>query len=295
MPRGRPKKNTEINNTTELQEIAIPDVANLTLDNFKFSAEIVAGQLTSNAEVLKDLVLKELENYKVENYLNDPDKAKKDKAVLNNVLKTISDKRKEVTKEWNKPLDEFSETMKTLERTVDSASKELKKITDEVERIEKETKRKQIEDFYSTLDFKIVSLDKIFNSQWLNKTYKMTEIMKDIESITEKISTEIDVIKQLKSVDEELLLAEYLETLSLQQVLNKARFMEESRKKLQEVNLIKESENKEPVQAQQFTQKNTNIIEEKLLVFRLEIKGTEKQLYALRKFIDDNNIEYTKI
>ncbi len=273
--------------------------------NFNLNAEIVAGSLTSNAKELRAAVENELKNYSVERYSDNLDLAKKDKALLNKIKDSVATKRKEITKQWNKPLDDFLDEMKNLEKSIDAASGTINEVVKAADEKEKSEKRAKIEDYWKTLDFKFVSLDKIFNQKWLNKSVKMESVMIEIEGITEKITTELATIKSMNDEDSEILQSFYLDTLDLNATLAKGNQLKTNRELIKKkndewkqeqlekaVDVLKENKLIPPeTKAPQIVEKNkTNIMS-----FTLKLEGTREQLIELRKFIDVHGIKYTKV
>lgn len=309
---ARPKKNTEVKSENE-----VTVVQNETVSDFNLTAQITAGKLTSNAKELREKIEGELLNYSVERYLDKPEMAKADKAFLNKVKDSVSEKRKDVTAKWNEPLEEFLSEMKALEKSVQGASDKLNAIVKEAENKEKEEKQNKINKYWETLDFKIVPLERIFNPKWLNKTFSMTDIMKEIESVIEKITGELATVKTLQDEDCEILQSFYLDTLDLNATLQKGQQLkanraalkaEEERKKVEAENAAKNAENAK-INAE-FAEKTQNSVEnqdkneklneipakkEPVLSYKLEVFGTKEKLFALRKFIDENRIEYRKL
>lgn len=302
---GRPRKLPVVEADTQMVVAKSESGA-----DFELSAKITAGSLTSNAKELRARIEAELQNYSVEKYLNDPESAKKDKAFLNKVKDSISDKRKEVSKAWNSPLDNFLEEMKGLEKSINEASSKLNDIVKEADDKEKNEKKSKIEAYYSTLDFKIVTLDRIFNQKWLNKTVKMDQIMLEIESITEKISGELATIKSMQTEDSEILQAFYLETLDLNATLQKGNQLRANRKVIQEAEEQKKVEmvqnmagaTKPAVKTVVIPEENKIVqnafnenVGQPLMNFTLKLYGTKEQLIALRQYIDSHGIKYEKL
>ena len=264
--------------------------------------EIAVGKLTSNAKEYKAAIEKELEAFSIERYLNNPDAAKSDKAYLNKLKDEVAEKRKTATKLWNSPLAEFENEMKTLEKTIDNASKQLKTIVDEAENKEKEIKKKEIYDYWSTLDFKIISLDKIFNDKWLNKTYSMKQVMLDCEAAIEKYTTELETIKNsCEEEDREIGMSFYLETLNLNDTLIKLNQLkanraalktaEEQKKETVEIKTEPVTEQVNKTNIPQNSQQISQQIEE----YTLRIKGPREKMFALRQFIINSGLEYTRL
>ena len=289
-------------------------------DDFELSAEITAGKLTSNAKELAVKVKNELKNYTVEKYIGNPDLAKTDKAFLTHVKDTIASKRKEITAKWNEPLNAFMDEMKGLESAVTEAYNGLNSIVKEAETKEKDEKKKQIENYWKTLGITIVNLDRIFNPKWLNKTFKMENIMLEVEASVEKIQNELTTIKSMQSEDSEILQAFYLETLDLNATLAKGNELKANRAKIKAeeakkaVEIVKNTFNGEVVEApktaeiqpkteenQQIPSKNEQISaknsekSESLMTFTLVLHGTRQALLDLRRYIDSHNITYEKV
>jgi len=283
---ARPKKETSV------VAVSIPDE---TL-KFELNAEIIAGSLTSNAKELKQNVENELKNYSVDKYIGNPDAAKTDKALLNKVKDAVATKRKEITKKWNEPLDEFLLEMKSLEKTIDEASGSLNKIVLVAEQEEKDQKKKQIEAFFSTLDFSLVTLDRIFDPKWLNKTVKLEKVYTEISEITQKITTELNTLRSLQTEDSEFLQAFYLETLDLNAAIARGNQLKQNRETLKkQAEILQEppkAEIKIPEQKPTSTNPSSN---DGKMTYVLKLYGTAVQLMALRKFIDANGITYEKL
>ena len=117
MPRKKLEVQVVEDETTAL-EVAKSDVE---VSDFELVTDIVVGKLTSNAKEYSAALEKEIKNYTVEKYLDNPDAAKTDKAYLNKLKEDVADKRKKAVATWNKPLDEFISVMKDLEKKIDLA------------------------------------------------------------------------------------------------------------------------------------------------------------------------------
>lgn len=290
--------------------------------DFDLSAEIVAGKLTSNAKELAEKIRNELKTFTVERYLDNPESAKSDKAILTKVKETISDKRKEVSAKWNEPLNAFLDEMKSLEKDVSNAYDGLNDIVKQAEKAEKEKKRKEIETYWHTLGVSIVTLDRIFNPKWLNKTFSMTDVMKEVEQKVEKIMNDFSVINLNKDEDTEILRSIYLETLDLNAALEKNKQLKANREKVRieaekenAEKIAKLTENSEiqakfaenPQKTAENVQKTEEYVEKtaelksnpaendsSIYRYRIEVSGTREQLLALRAYIDKNKISYQK-
>ena len=292
------------NETTDVVEVAKSDVQ---VSDFELVTDIVVGKLTSNAKEFSAALQNELKNYTVERYLDNPDAAKTDKAYLNKLKDKVAEKRKLATTTWNKPLDEFISIMKNLEKDIDSASGELNNIVNQAVQKEKDEKKAKIVEFWNTLNFTIVPLDRVFNPRWLNKTEKLSSIMEECKAIVEKIINEMNTLKSMQDEDSEILQTFYLETLDLNATLIRGNQLKENRARIKAEEERKAAENKMTEMGATVITKEPDLSpkgqvlpmseapKEPIATFRLEVTAPASKLKALRKYIDDNGISYKKI
>ena len=277
------------------------------VSDLELVTNIVAGKLTSNAKEYSAALKNEIANYTIERYIDHPDAAKTDKAYLNKLLDEVAEKRKLATTTWNKPLDEFISVMKELETEIKTASNNLKTIVDKADQQVKDEKKAKIVEFWNTLNFTIVPIERVFNPRWLNKTEKLTSIIEECKAIVEKITTEMNTLKSMQDEDAETLQAFYLETLDLNATLQKGNQLKENRARIkaeEEKKVALAAETKKPVvsdNSEQDLSPKGPIIpmsgapKEPIATFRLEVTAPASKLVALRKYIDNNGIAYKKI
>lgn len=267
------------------------------VSDLELVTNIVAGKLTSNAKEYSAALKNEIANYTIERYVDNPDAAKTDKAYLNKLLDEVAEKRKLATTTWNKPLDEFISVMKELETEIKTASNNLKTIVDKADQQIKDEKKAKIVEFWNTLNFTIVPIERVFNPRWLNKTEKLTSIIEECKAITEKITTEMNTLKSMQDEDAETLQAFYLETLDLNATLQKGNQLKENRARIKAEEEKKAALNIEPKRPVVSDNSEPEIKQPKepIATFRLEVTAPASKLKALRKFIDDNGITYKKI
>ena len=305
MPRTKKLQIEVVEDETTAIEVAKSDVK---VSDLELVTKIVAGKLTSNAEEFSAALQNELKNYTVERYIDNPDAAKTDKAYLNKLKDDVAEKRKLATAAWNKPLDDFINIMKSLEKDIDTAYSDLNTIVNKAAQKEKDEKKAKIIEFWNTLNFTIVPIERVFNSKWLNKGEKMTSIMEECKAITEKITTEMNTLKSMQDEDAETLQAFYLDTLDLNATLqkgnqlkeNRARIKaEEERKAAEMAKLCSRDETHTAAEIEGHVdigrKPDVSTVKEPIATFRLEVTGPASKLMALRKFIDANGITYKKI
>lgn len=281
----------KIEKLIDTEEVSVVNGSN----TIELITEIAVGKLTSNAKEYKAAIEKELISFSVERYIDNPDAAKVDKAYLNKLKEDVTEKRKTALKLWNSPLQEFENEMKTLEKLIDTASKELREIVIKADTEIKDKKYAEIENFYSSLGFNLISLDKIFNSKWLNKTYKIKDIEKELKEKIDTIKSELLTINSLQDEDKEVLKSFYLDSLSLEKTLQEGNRLKTNRailRQQEENTIIEKAQEEKPIIEK--TQTQNGIVDE-IMEYTLRIKGPKSKLFLLRQFIEKNGLEYEKV
>lgn len=156
-----------------------------------------------------------------EDMLND---AKADRAKLNKLKKAISDERIARKKEYMKPFETFEDQAKELCELIDAASSGIGEQLDafEEKRIAEKTERIEtlFADIISNYDLPFITLDKILNDKWFNKSISEKDICKEITEICEKAIKDLEVIKHLPyAVETEIY---YKQTLDLNSAIEKS-------------------------------------------------------------------------
>ena len=196
--------------------------------------EMTIGTLTSNAKEILNSIKENVKNYSVEKFEGDAKKAAAEKAKFNALAKALNDSRIAYEKKWLAPFNEFKDTVNEAVNLIKGeVSAKLDIIVKAKENEEKEAKRKEIEDIWKVYDFKLVSLDKVFNSKWLNKTYKTKQIHDDIAHLIDHITGDLQSIEEFGE-DTATLKELYLSTLDLQATLRRGAELRENRKRLAE-------------------------------------------------------------
>lgn len=195
------------------------------------ATKTVAGSLETNIEQLERYVDAKLEEYKPELYAGDADSARKDRAEINGGIKALSQKRIAIMNELMKPFADFEKRCKVLEAKMKSASGALDEIVKEKERKEKDAKRADIELEWQNRNFNLFALEKIFDSRWLNKTCKMSEVRRGMDEAIERTYKDLKTIERFGS-DAETLKAHYLDTLDIGETLDYGEELEKNRKKV---------------------------------------------------------------
>lgn len=279
--------------------------------------ESASGKLVTNIDELEIFVTEKLVEYTPENYKGDSDAAKKDRATLNASKKAVSAKRIEIIKNAMARfmIDTFETRCKKVEKDIDTAALALDAIVKAKEEEEKNTKRKQIEQFWAVQNFDLVTLDKIFDQKWLNKTTKNKDTFEEIEK---KIAAIYDGIKTIEAfgVDVDTLKPIFLETLDIGATIQQGNRLRENRERLakeeaerkeREAHKAKQkaqeelgreemrSQVNEPVATMAAQAAGVEVDLDPEITYTLKFKAKKSVLFALRQYMIDNGITYEKI
>lgn len=265
-------------------------------------SEKTLGCLTTNAKQIKEMVEKALPNYDIINYTEENiELAKKDKAMLNKASKALNDKRIQFEKEFMQPFSEFKSVVSDTVTLIKDCSAKIDAVVKQSEENAQKTKRAEIETIWEGKRFSLVSLDKVFDTKWLNKgtTLKSVdaEIGVKIASINDDIAT-IDAIGE----DVDLLKSLYLDTLNLNSTIQYANTLKQNRDRAkaeaearavaQPTVAIESRPTPEPLPAAGIP---APIATAEILTRAFKITATKEQIIALAKYMDSQRIKYEKI
>ncbi len=278
----------------ELQ-ILTPDDKFLTAVEFNFDE--LKGQLKSKCELYKGLIFTEETM---------PD-GKKDRATLNKLVDAMESRRKEIKKKCLMPYEAFELKIKELVSIVNEPISEIDKQIKAFEDAQKTLKLADIVDYWNQKsgDLKdLLDFDKCFNQKWLNATFKLDAIKKELDDLFSKVSNDLKVIGDLKTNFILQVKDKYLNTLDLSQALAENTRLEEQAKRLAEYEAKKAEEQaktkdiEKPIEQpkqEEIKQELKTENKQDVLSFTLKIFGTREELQVLKKFIDDNKIKYERI
>lgn len=167
----------------------------------------------------------------------------------------------------------------------------------------KQDKRQQIERFFEGAvgDLEeVLPLSKIWNDRWLNATYPMKDIEKEIVERIRKTHSDIGIIVAMQLPCCDQMLSTYLETLDM------SREMEEKHKYEQAQKAKAQAKQAEPAPSSPAEQPVAEAVvntpqetareaapELRVLDFRVWV--TPEQMQALKAFLLENNIRYGRV
>ena len=209
--------------------------------------------------------------------------AKEDRAKLNKLKKALDAERIARKKEYMKPFETFEEQAKELCALIDEASSGIASQIDTFEEKRIAEKREKVQTLFSDIasnyDLSFITLDKIYDAKWDNKSVSDKAIADEITAIFEKALKDIEVIKKMPYAFE----AEqaYKDCLDLNKALSEGE-------KMAEIALAKRQD------ALAQAQKRLEMTDEAFEV-SFKCRLTKSQAIALKAFCDDNGIKLEQI
>ncbi len=274
-----------------------------------------------NHEELKSELSEQLQKYKNIVVTEDSIKEfKADKANLNHLKTALEDKRKEVKKQCLQPYENFEKNIKELVMLIEEPIKVIDSQLKEIENKKKEEKANEIEKiYYENIGVfePLVPLSKVFNSKWLNTTYKLNDIISEIKELKIKLESDLQIIEGLNSEFEQQIKDKFFETLDISKALQEntrlkefkekqkmmeqqkerqvRQFLEQQAKETQnqkvKVEQQKIEEEQQQIEERQLEQQSTENLQ--VLDFRVWVTSMQKML--LKEFLVENNIKYGRV
>ena len=278
--------------------------------------EINVGSIKTNIEAVLAAVKEKSEQYQdLTKYNGDEKQAKEDRALLRKQKDMTKTTIASIQEAWNKPLESFLSGSKQILKQFDYAIDTIDNWVKEGEALEKNKKRDEIQAYFDTKGFDLVQLDKFFDDKWLNKTYKMTDIKKEIDSV---ISAIYSNIKILENIAEYGLTAKafYLETLDMGEAMRQVETLKANAERLarekveretREVqaqvaqNAVEEREAEKAERVKSLAAEALDLPEPaisarpKIYEVDLRIWATEIKLKSLKEWMTINEVAYEKI
>lgn len=270
--------------------------------------ELTLGTLTTNALQLRDHVAETLERYTPENYSEDNvDQAKADRAILNKAAKELNDRRIQLERDWNAPLQEFKSIIGDTVKMISDGSAKIDAVVKGVESKAKAEKRAAIEELWERKGITLLPLSKLWDDKWLNKTKRLPAVEKEIGEKLLKIEAELDTLAAVDTEDGEVLRAYYLDCLDLQRTLAYSATLKANRQRLQEEQARRQAEAEaqatreayvaptaEPAPATPTAYEAPEAVIPEVLERTMVVRGTREQLIALAEYMKASGIWFRK-
>lgn len=274
----------------------------------EFNLEVRAqnGKVYTNASDLLPAIQEGLKAYDYVVDENNYKQAKTDRASLNNLVKVVSDKRKQVENDVFAQWLQDKKDIMAVEKTIKAASDKLGNGINDIDNAEKELKRNQIKELWLNMTNNKYPFDLVFEERYLNKSVKPKEIEESLNNKFLKAEEQLSFIEASLPEDElqaEQVIQLFCKTLDLSKATERINEIKEAKAKLQEkVNAqIEQSkqtqmerENVAPVQSQleaHESQSQTQV--RRYCVFRFEGSMEELQAFnpILNQFIKEHDVK----
>lgn len=265
-----------------------------------------AKEIQWNNEELKTEIANKMKEFESLVFTEETIKdAKKDRASLNKLKTAFEDNRKRIKKEYMDPYNKFEaqvkEVVALIERPIALIDAQIK----EVEENKRVQKKKEIEELFQEIGFQeFVTLEKIFDSKWLNASVSMASIETQMKEKMFQIGSDIFAINQLPDFSFEAM-ETYKATLDLGRAISegqrladiqkrKAAQEEEERKrqKAEQENVEREKVDASVPENLSNEMRAEQIKEETVYTIDFRVTATKEQLELLKKFLTENNITY---
>lgn len=234
---GRKKTELETVEAEVVSEVAAAQPAKMEFRLINPTEDGFLRVIKWNKEELEAAVQQKIANYENVVYTEDNMKqAKADRAELNGLIKDIEDRRKIVKKIINEPYIVFEEELKhilaLIQEQVGLIDRQVKAFEDQ----QKEEKKSKIRAAYDEVigDLEsVLPFDKVFDSRYLNQTYKLATAQVDIKSKVEKVRTDLETIDSLESKYKLNAKDVYIKTLDLSKALAENKRLSDLEEKLE--------------------------------------------------------------
>lgn len=205
----------------------------------EFNLEVRAqnGKVYTNASELLPDIQEGLKHYDYVVDENNYKQAKTDRASLNNLVKVVSDKRKQVENDVFAQWLQDKKDIMAVEKTIKAASDKLGDGINEVDNAEKELKKSQIKELWANMTNDKYPFDLVFEERYLNKSVKNKEIEESLNNKFLKAEEQLSFIEASLPDDElqaEQVIQLFCKTLDLSKATERINEIKEAKAKLQE-------------------------------------------------------------
>lgn len=273
----------------------------------EFNLEVRAqnGKVYTNASDLLPAIQEGLKAYDYVVDENNYKQAKTDRASLNNLVKVVSDKRKQVENDVFAQWLQDKKDIMAVEKTIKAASDKLGNGINDIDNAEKELKRNQIKELWESMTNNKYPFELVFEERYLNKSVKPKEIEESLNNKFLKAEEQLSFIEASLPEDElqaEQVIQLFCKTLDLSKATERINEIKEAKAKLQEkVNAqIEQSKQAQAMNQTTIPQSRLEAHESqsqtqarRYCVFRFEGSMSELQAFnpILNQFIKEHDVK----
>ena len=203
----------------------------------EFNLEVSAkdGKVYTNASDLLPEIQNGLKHYDYVVDENNYKQAKSDRTALNNLVKIVSDKRKQVENDVFAQWLQDKKDIMQVEKTIKAASDKLGDGINQVDKEEKELKRNQIKELWESMTNNKYPFELVFEERYLNKSVKPKEIEESLNNKFLKAEEQLSFIEASLPEDElqaEQVIQLFCKTLDLSKATERINEIKEAKAKL---------------------------------------------------------------
>ena len=270
----------------------------------QFNGEITVriksvGEIESNMKDVKGYVENLNNYYKNATFTEETMKqAKEEKSNVNKFKKQVSDYRKNIIAEYNKPIKAFEETAKETEKLLAKTYDTINQQVADYEEKQKHKKEQEIKDYFE--EYKTANNIKFITYEQAKINVTLTASIKSLKGqakeFIDKIVNDLKLIETQEHKAE--ILVEYKQNLNVSNAIttvsNRFKAIEEEKKKQEEFMkeatksvIIPKEEKQEVLQEPKVEEK-----QEDILTLKFTVKGTRTKLKELKEFLDNGGYDY---
>lgn len=216
---------------------------------------------------------------------------KKTKAGLNNLKKSINDKKIEVKKGFMSPYEVFESQAKELMAIIDKAVVNLDDQVKAFDESKKAEKAEAITHYFIDQKFRTVSLDQLFDEKWLNATVSDKSWKEQLNGKIETIKADLALLENFNVEDKDLLKSFYLESLDMTSAKSRYDRIQASKAQVKIDTTQNTQEDNYTVKASVSPQTEPD----DLMTRTFWVKGSLNQIIALGEYMNANNIAFGKV
>lgn len=260
--------------------------------------------VTFNYEELKENLTNALADYDKVFTEDDIQEAKTKKAELNKLKKTLNDERIRREKEYMKSFDTFKGQVKELCQLIDDTSNKIGIQLDAFEEKRVRERKLFIEAEFSTVrmvgfnDLDWLTVDRISDEQWLNKSFTETKISGAIKDRLTAISEDMNT---LRSMNDDMAVELYKKSLNINEAIKECQNIRAMQQRAEEAKAQQEQQKQvtieeikpEPISEPQPEIKTEKKPTQKWVNFRAFISA--EQAKQLNEFCFKNKIKIEPI
>lgn len=205
----------------------------------EFNLEVRAqnGKVYTNASDLLPAIQEGLKAYDYIVDENNYKQAKSDRTTLNNLVKIVSDKRKQVENDVFAQWLQDKKDIMAVEKTIKAASDKLGNGINDIDNAEKELKKNQIKELWLNMTNNKYPFELVFEERYLNKSVKPKEIEESLNNKFLKAEEQLSFIEASLPDDElqaEQVIQLFCKTLDLSKATERINEIKAAKAKLQE-------------------------------------------------------------